>query len=126
MNKEVAKAIKKAINDWQTGNRNYTFETRGIRYCKPLPENREYVCVFYLRVEGFYTDSSLKKPIELDFTSQDFITKNLNVEHPENANSDAIHLNQILDDFTKDCYDKIKVELESYPNPYTSDFFYWK
>lgn len=126
MNKEVANAIKDVVKSWQAGERNYTFETRGIKFCKPLPGTGEYVCAFCLRVEGFYTDSSLQQPIDLNFTSQNFITKNLNEENPENSKGDANRLSKFLETFTKDSYDKIKTEIESCPNPYTSDFLYWK
>lgn len=126
MNKEVANAIKGVVKNWQAGERNYTFETRGVKFCKPLPETGEYVCVFCLRVDGFYTDSSLKQPIDLNFTSQDFITMNLNEENPENSKGDANRLSKFLESFTNDCYDKIRAEIDNHTNPYTSDFLYWK
>ena len=126
MNKEVANAIKNVVKSWQAGDRNYTFETRGIKFCKPLPGTGEYICVFFLRVEGFYTDSSLLQPIDLNFTSQNFITKNLNEENPENSKGDANRLSKFLETFTKDSYDKIKTEIENCPNPYTSDLLYWE
>lgn len=126
MNKEVANALKKVINSWLTGERSYTFETRGIRCCKQLPGNGEYLFVFYLRIDGFYVDSKLSQPINLDFTSQEFITNNLNVTNHENINGDAIHLKNILDSFTEDCYNKTKTEVGKHPDSYTSDFLYWK
>lgn len=121
MNKEVANAIKEVVNAWLTGERNYVFETRGIKSCKPHGTG-EYIYVFYLHVVGFYTDSSLRQSINLNFTSLSFITQNLGIENLDNPQGDASCLNRFLEIFTKDCYDKIKVEIEKYPSYYYLDF----
>ena len=126
MNKQVADGIKQVINNWMTGARNYTFETRGIKSVKTMPGSGEYIIVFYLRVNGFYSDKTLSHEIVFNFESPTFISQNISLENPSNPDGDANNLRRILEVFTADCYGKIVDEMKKYTHSYTSDFLYWK
>lgn len=126
MNKQVADNIKKVIREWMTGARNYTFETRGIKSAMEMPGAGEYRIEFFLKVNGFFTDRSLKQEVELAYSSPAFFTQTLSLDEPDNPAGDANYLKQALDFFTQDCYDKIVDEMKKYPNSYTSDILYMK
>ena len=126
MNKQVADNIKKVIKEWMTGARDYTFETRGIKSAMEMPSTGEYRMEFFLKVNGFYTDRSLKQEIDLAYSSPAFFTHNLSLDEPENPAGDANYLKQILEFFTQECYEKIFDEMKKYPESYTSDILYMK
>lgn len=96
MNKQVLTAIKQVIQDWKTGTRNYSFETRGMNgFTASNSVAGEFILIFSIRIEGFFIKETME-PISLYFEKL-FQTNDISNPNPNNVNADAIRLKGILD-----------------------------
>lgn len=122
MNKEVNKRLAEVIEAWKTGDRRYTFESRGFAgFMMPDFMNGEAIMRFHISIDGFFEDDHCSKPITLSSGSGLFQTFFLSQENPDNPNADAIRLNAFLEEFTASSYTNAEAILNSYPKTYTSD-----
>lgn len=122
MNKEVSERLAKVIDAWKSGDRRYTFESRGFAgLMMPDFMNGEAIMRFHISIDGFFEDDHYSKPITLSSESGLFQTFILSQENPDNPNADAIRLNSFLEDFTTSAYENAETILNSYQKTYTSD-----
>lgn len=122
MNKEVSQSLAEVIEAWKTGERDYTFESRGFAgFMMPKFMNGEAIMRFHINIDGFFEDEQCTRPIDLSYDSGLFQTSILSEEGPVNPNVEAIRLKVFLDDFTAFALLETKKRLDSYATMYTSD-----
>lgn len=120
MNKQVLTAIKQVIQDWKTGTRNYSFETRGMNgFTASNSVAGEFILIFSIRIEGFFIKETME-PISLYFEKL-FQTNDISNPNSNNVNADAIRLKGILDYFTKEVYKEVETKLSDTENLVTTD-----
>lgn len=124
MNQKVQINIARVIKEWKEGERNYSYETRGLFRPVQIPSG-EFLLQFYIVIDGFFEDPDYKKPIKLLYQSNIFLTKTLNtLEDSVRDDIDSPALQSLLEAFTKQAYQSIKDRLASYTQVYTSDIIY--
>lgn len=128
MNQEVYKGIVKALTDWQSESRNYTFETRWAIYPQKSPIiNGELLFRFYIKIGGFFNKSSNGDlmQIPLTYVSDIFQTSILTESDPDNPAADGLRLKSFLKNFTCTAYEGVHNELDKSKDVITSDPRYW-
>ena len=122
MNKEVKDSLAEVIKAWKTGERKFTFESRGFAgfMMSPIVKG-EAIMRFHISIDGFFEDDHCSKPINLSSGSGLFFTQLLSQEKPDNPNADSIRLKAFLEDFTASAYNYVERILSSYPQTFTSD-----
>ena len=124
MNNKVQTNIARVINEWKTGERLYTYESRYMFRPMQIP-NGEAILRFSIAIDGFFEDSAHNKPIKLIYESDPYLTKTLNtLEDSVRDDIDSSALQQFLDAFTDEVYQSVKDTLSSYEHTYTSDIIY--
>ena len=127
MNKKVNNSLADVIRAWKTGNREYTFESRGFSgLMKPTWMNGEAKMRFHIAIDGFFEDKEYFKPITLDYSSNVFQTSILSDESPDTPEADAVRLKAFLEDFTLGTYQDAAQKLATYATCYTSDPLHMK
>lgn len=124
MNNKVQANIARVIDEWKTGEREYTYEKREMFRPMQIPSG-EVLLRFSIAIDGFFEDSAHNKPIKLIYESDPYLTKMLNtLEDSVRDDIDSFALQQFLDAFTKEVYQSVKDTLASYEQTYTSDIIY--
>lgn len=124
MNTDVLRELVKVIQAWKTGERRYSFETRGINIApiNPCLEG-ELILDIYIRIDGFFSKEN-KNPIPL-YYRKFFQTNDVFHLNPDNVNGDSIRLKGVLEKFTEDTYKKVKDKLKIKENVITIDPLYF-
>lgn len=120
MNKQVLAAIAQVIQDWKTGDRKYSFETRGMNEITTSPSvGSEFILIFSIRVEGFFIKETME-PVLL-YREKLFQTNDVSNPTPNNVNADAIRLKGVLNNFTKEAYKEVETKLSNIGDLVTTD-----
>lgn len=124
MNKQVLAAIAQVIQNWKTGDRKYSFETRGMNaFTTSSSVGGEFILFFSIRIEGFFIKGTME-PVSL-YHEKLFQTNDVSNPTPNNVNADAMRLKDVLDDFTKDAYKEVETKLSNIGNLVTTDPLYF-
>jgi len=124
MNSKVHVNIARVINEWKTGERQYTYEARILFRPMQIPSG-EVILRFSIAIDGFFEDCTHNKPIKLIYESDPYITKTLNtLEDSVRDDIDSSALQHFLEAFTDEVYQNVEDTLSSYAQTYTSDIFY--
>lgn len=79
MNNKVQTNIARVIDEWKTGEREYTYETRRMFMPIQTPSG-EVILRFSIAIDGFFEDSAHNKPIKLIYESDPYLSKTLNTQ----------------------------------------------
>ena len=120
MNKQVLAAIAQVIQDWKTGDRKYSFETRGMNaFTTNSSVDGEFILTFSIRIEGFFIKGTMES-VSL-YLEKLFQTNDVSNPTSNNVNADAIRLKVFLDNFTKEAYKEVESKLSNIGDLVTTD-----
>lgn len=120
INKQVLTAIIQVIEDWKTGDRKFSLETRGLNsFTVSNSVVGEFILTFSIRIEGFFIKETMD-PISL-YSEELFQTNDVSNPTPNNVNADAMRLKGFLDNFTKEVYKKVDTKLSDTGDLVTTD-----